>query len=86
MPKIIQDNQIIDDLRTLVSDKETTDLKVIANPDAILPYAVWKDYQDQLPNTSLNIWLDSDESAELLADDLSKFSLMSFSDFPSILT
>lgn len=77
--KIIKDGAVVDDNWQLLAKDVTS----IPAGQAILPYSLWLANQDQLPTDgSLGIWLDSDESAALIADSLDSFAVIAIN-FPA---
>ena len=77
--KIIKDGAVIDDDWQIV-DAEATDL-----PDGavIIPLSLWNQKKDSLAQRGqLGIWLDSDESPQLITDSLASFEVIAIN-FPA---
>lgn len=82
MAKVIEQGAIVDDSYTLLEDKEQLDISGIDAATTLLPLAVYQANKDKLPAEGLAIWLDSDEPAELIKDELAAFSLVAVN-FPA---
>jgi uncharacterized protein (DUF934 family) len=71
--KIIKDNAVVDDQWQVLA-KDATEVPAGA---VIVPYALWDAQRDQLTGRGeLGVWLDSDESPKLIADDLAQFDVV----------
>lgn len=76
--KIIKDDLIVEDNWTVL-DKDAENAPEGA---VIVPYNLWQEKKDQLTDRgSLGVWLDSDESPKLIANDLDQFELIAIN-FP----
>ena len=86
MPKIIKDGAVLDDCWQVIETLEDTQ----TTPDSIgsntlLPLTVWLSQKDKLHHRDdIGVWLNSDDSIELLADDLSQLPLIAIN-FPSFM-
>lgn len=77
--KIIKDGAIVDNRWQLVAK----DAASVPTGPAILPYSLWLANKEQLPSDgTIGIWLDSDEQASLIADNLNSFALVAIN-FPA---
>lgn len=76
--KIIKDDLIVEDNWTVLAK----DAENVPEGAVIVPYNLWQEQKDQLTDRgSLGVWLDSDESPKLIADDLDQFELIAIN-FP----
>jgi len=76
--KIIKDNLIVEDNWTVLAK----DAENVPEGAFIVPYTLWQKQKDQLTGRgSLGVWLDSDESPKLIANDLDQFDLVAIN-FP----
>ncbi len=78
MPKLIKDGVIVDDSWTLVAKAEG-DVATAEVPagQVIIPVAVWNAQKEQLQNrTDIGVWLDSDETADLIGADANRFAVI----------
>ena len=76
---IIKDQTIVSDDWQLV-DKEAT---TIPAGKALLPLSLWQANKDNLnPATELGLWLDSDESPQLITEDVNQFAVIAIN-FPA---
>lgn len=76
---IIKDGSIVDDQWQLLESDET----VIPDGPVIIPLSLWEANKDTLADRDkLGIWLNSDQSPTLIAQDLGKFSLVAVN-FPA---
>jgi uncharacterized protein (DUF934 family) len=72
MPKIIQNNAVVDD-NWLVLAKDSTMADVAASGNIFVPLATWQDNKDALLSRgSFGVWLDSDQPANELEQDVEK--------------
>ena len=77
--KIIKGNTVVDD-QWQVLEKDATD---IPSGPVIVPFALWESQREQLSGREqLGVWLDSDQSPKLIADDLSQFAVVALN-FPA---
>lgn len=77
--KIIKDGAVVDD-KWQVLDAEATEV-----PDGavIVPLSLWNEQKDALAQRDqLGIWLNSDESPQLIADSLASFAVIAIN-FPA---
>ncbi|PRB81463.1 DUF934 domain-containing protein [Pseudomonas sp. MYb185] len=82
MQQIIKGNQVIEDTwQLLPKDAGTEDLTNSGN--LIVPLALWLEHAHALRarDGGLGVWLDSDEEAESIADDLQHFQVIALN-FP----
>lgn len=78
MPKIIKNNQLVDDNWQLWRDTESVPEK----GPVIVPLQLWQEHKDSLKELDeVAVFLSSDESPKLLAEDLDHFSMIAI-DFP----
>ena len=78
MPKIIKAGDVFDDSWQLVA-KDATEIP--AGP-VIVPLAMWQDATAELAGRDqIGVWLDSDESPALIADDVGTFAVIAIN-FP----
>lgn len=69
MPKLIKDGVIIDNEWSLVTLPEDGSAPVLPQGKIILPYSLWEQNKDAyLSQGNVGVWLNSDESAELIGD------------------
>lgn len=82
MRQIIKGNQVVDDDWTLLPKEAAIDELTNAG-NIIVPLAFWLDHAPALKarDGGLGIWLDSDEEAESIANDLSEFQVIALN-FP----
>ena len=83
MQRIIKDGAVVLDNWHLL-DKDAT-LDALPNSDnLIVPFKLWAEHAHALKarDGKLGVWLDSDEQAEDIADDLANFQLIALN-FPS---
>jgi uncharacterized protein (DUF934 family) len=85
MPKLIKNAEIVSNPWIIV-DKEQALEEALAtsNNDLIVPVQLWLNNKESFKASAKNIavWLDSDETAELIADDIEAFSLIALN-FPA---
>lgn len=83
MPRLIKAEAIIEDGWHWIEDKAAT-LDALPSGPALVPLALWQSERDALlkRNGDLGIWLDSDEEAESIADDLDHFTVIGLN-FPA---
>ncbi|SDS13000.1 Uncharacterized conserved protein, DUF934 family [Halopseudomonas litoralis] len=82
MQQIIKGNRVVEDAwQLLPKDTNTDDLTNTGN--IIVPLALWLEHAHALKarDGGLGIWLDADEEAEVIADDLQHFQVIALS-FP----
>lgn len=77
MPKLIKDGAIVADTWQWVQDKDSAAADLPAG-DVLVPLQLWQAERDTLlaRDGQLGIWLDSDEEAESIADDLDQFAII----------
>ena len=86
MPKLVKDGAIIEDTWTLLPkpEGEATSVDVPAG-QVIVPLSVWLAQKSHLQNrTDLGVWLDSDETADLLGEDAVSLPLIAVN-FPTFM-
>ncbi|AKH69797.1 hypothetical protein IMCC21906_02129 [Spongiibacter sp. IMCC21906] len=78
MPKIIKNNQLVDDNWLLWRDTES----LPEQGPVIVPLKLWQEHKASLKKLdNVAVFLSSDESPKLLADDLDNFDMIAV-DFP----
>ena len=82
MPDIIKNDQIIEDNWITVNDKEINSVEQLPDGDLLLPLAVWQKLAHQCTERNIAVWLDSDEMAESIQDELPKLQLIAIN-FPA---
>lgn len=78
MPKLIKDGVIVENTWVLLAKTEG-DAAAVEVPagQVIVPAAVWIAQKEILQNrTDIGIWLDSDESAELIGEEATRFAVI----------
>ncbi|MCC5873139.1 MAG: DUF934 domain-containing protein [Gammaproteobacteria bacterium] len=77
MPRLIKGEAIVEDGWQWIEDKAAKLADLPAGP-VMVPLALWQNERDGLldRNGDLGIWLDSDEEAETIADDLEHFGVI----------
>lgn len=80
MPKIIKNEQIVDDdwqVLTLAEGETPASLTLPAGP-LLLPLAAWLARRDEVAGThpQIGVWLDSDEGPEALAADIDRLTVI----------
>ena len=83
MQRIIKNNQVIDETWHLLP-KETTFDEISNCDDLIVPLAMWREHGHALKarDGGLGVWLDSDEEAEELGEDVANFQVIALN-FPA---
>lgn len=84
MRKIIKDRQIVNDDWTLLKLAEGESAESVAIPagPVLVPLAVWQARRAELDaRADIGVWLASDERAEVLKDEVSRFPVIAV-DFP----
>jgi len=83
MQRIIKNGQVIDETWHLLDKNATLD-GLSNSDDLIVPLALWREHAHALKarDGGLGVWLDSDEEAEEIADDLGNFKIIALN-FPS---
>lgn len=78
MPKLIKDGAIVENTWELLAKPEGDAADVVVPAGQVLvPLSVWKAQESQLSQrTDVGVWLDSDEVAEDIADDLNRFAVV----------
>jgi uncharacterized protein (DUF934 family) len=77
--KIIKDGAIVNDNWQVIE----ADAESIPEGAVIIPLSFWNERKDELSQrTQLGVWLDSDESPELIAESLSCFEVVAIN-FPA---
>lgn len=83
MQKLIKDGVIQENTWTLVAKSEG-EASAVAVPagQVLIPVSVWLAQKEQLQSrTDIGVWFDSDEAADLIADDANRFAVIGVS-FP----
>ncbi|ARU27168.1 DUF934 domain-containing protein [Cellvibrio sp. PSBB006] len=86
MPKLVKDGVIVEDTWTLLSKPEG-DAANFAVPagQVIVPLSVWLAQKSELKSrTDIGVWLDSDETADLLGEDAQPLPLVAVN-FPTFM-
>ena len=78
MPKIIKNDQIVDNIwsiLTLAADETAATIALPATP-TLFPLSVWLARRDEIlaRQQDVGIWLDAGEGPEAIADDLAQFA------------
>lgn len=83
MQRIIKHNQIVDETWHLLP-KETSFDELTNCDDYIVPLQMWRDHAHVLKarDGGLGVWLDSDEQAEEIGDDVQHFQVIALN-FPA---
>jgi len=83
MPRLIKGEAIVDDSWQWIDDKAAT-LDALPSGPVLVPLTLWQSQRDALlaRDGDLGIWLDSDEEAETIADDLNHFAVIGLN-FPA---
>ena len=83
MQRRIKNNQVIDETWHLLP-KETTFDEISNCDDLIVPLAMWREHGHALKarDGGLGVWLDSDEEAEELGEDVANFQVIALN-FPA---
>ena len=83
MQRIIKNNQIVDETWHLLP-KETSLDELTNCDDYIVPLQLWRDHAHVLKarDGGLGVWLDSDEQAEEIGDDVQHFQVIALN-FPA---
>jgi uncharacterized protein (DUF934 family) len=83
MQRIIKNNEVIDETWHLLP-KETSFDELSNCDDLIVPLALWREHGHALQarDGGLGVWLDSDEEAEEIGADVSKFQVIALN-FPA---
>ena len=78
MPKLIKDGAIVENTWELLAKPEGDAADVVVPAGQVLvPLSVWKAQESQLSQrTDVGVWLDSDDVAEDIADDLNRFAVI----------
>lgn len=86
MQKLIKDGVITENTWAFIAKAEG-EAAAVAVPagQALIPVAVWLAQKDQLQNrTDIGVWIDSDETAELIAEDANRFAVIGIN-FPGFM-
>ncbi len=83
MSQLIKDNTIIDNpWRIIEKDSDFPKTSINANEPVLLPLKLWLAHQEDIrPQLKVGVWLDSDETPEVLKDTLEKLKLIAIN-FP----
>lgn len=86
MPKLIKDEAVIEDTWTLVAKPEADSASIeVPGGQVILPLCIWQAQKAELQKrTDIGVWLDSDETADLLAEEASVLPLIGLN-FPGFM-
>ncbi len=86
MPKLVKDGAIVEDTWTLLPKPEGEAANVaVSNGQVIVPLSVWFAQKAQLQSrTDIGVWLDSDETADLLGEDAQSLPLVAVN-FPTFM-
>jgi len=78
MSKLIKDGVIVDNTWTLIAKPEADAATVdVPTGQVLVPYSVWNAQQAQLATrTDIGVWLDSDETADLIGTDANRFAVI----------
>lgn len=87
MPKLVKDGAIIENIWQLIAKPDGVEPATIEVPtgNVIVPFVVWQTQKSALQQrTDVGVWLDSDETADLLADDVNSLPLIGVN-FPTFM-
>ena len=80
MPKIIKNEQIVDDQWTVfkLAEEETATTVSLPDDPALLPLTVWLARKNEVlaNGKPVGVWLESGEEAKVLAEDLAHFDVI----------
>lgn len=78
MPKLIKDGAIVENTWALIAKPEGDAASVdVPAGQVIVPFSVWNAQRDTLQaRTDIGVWLDSDEHAELIGEEASRFPVI----------
>jgi uncharacterized protein (DUF934 family) len=77
MQKLIKDGAIINDIWTLIAKPEADAIVDLTASHIILPLQVWMENKSHLQTrTDVGVWLDSDETADLIGEDAQSLPLI----------
>lgn len=81
MPVIIKNNQVIEDLWTLLNADVQLD-QALQTQQVIVPLSLWQQNKSELQAVQqLGVWLEADQAIEDLIDDLAQFAVIALN-FP----
>ena len=81
MPVIIKNNQVIEDLWTLLNADAQLD-QALQTQQVIVPLSLWQQHKSELQAVQqLGVWLEADQAIEDLIDDLAHFAVIALN-FP----
>lgn len=81
MPVIIKNNQVIEDLWTLLNADAQLD-QALQTQQIIVPLSLWQQHKSELQAVQqLGVWLEADQAIENLIDDLAQFAVIALN-FP----
>lgn len=81
MPVIIKNNQVIEDLWTLLNADAQLD-QALQTQQVIVPLSLWQQHKSELQAVQqLGVWLEADQAIEDLIDDLAQFAVIALN-FP----
>ena len=81
MPVIIKNNQVIEDLWTLLNADAQLD-QALQTQQVIVPLSLWQQNKSELQAVQqLGVWLEADQAIEDLIDDLAQFAVIALN-FP----
>ena len=87
MPKLVKDGVIIENTWQLMPKPEGVEAVAADVPagNVIVPFSVWQAQKSELKTrTDVGVWLDSDETADLLAEDATTLPLIGVN-FPTFM-
>lgn len=85
MPKLIKDNAIADNTWQLLEKTDAPEATDVPSGEVIVPLSVWQAQKDTLSARSdVGVWLDSDETADLLGTDAQQLPLVAVN-FPTFM-
>lgn len=86
MQKLIKDGVITENTWVFVTKAEGEAAEVaVPAGQVLIPVAVWLAQKDQLQNrTDIGVWIDSDETAELIGGDANRFAVIGIN-FPGFM-
>jgi uncharacterized protein (DUF934 family) len=86
MPKLIKDLSIVDNTWQLLEKSESAETTNVPAGSVIVPLSVWLAQKDSLTTraSEIGVWLDSDETADLLGNDAQQLALVAVN-FPTFM-
>lgn len=79
MSKLIKDGHILENTWPLLAKPEgelTAETLSVPNSQVLVPYSVWQAQPALAQRTDIGVWLDSDETADLIGAEANRFSVI----------